>query len=317
VLRTIGEWWDDFFLRERPSASLGLFRVAVALTVGLHVFPTLLQLRDNYLSTAFREYNPSFFTIGALEWVAGTSDGFVWVMAAVFSLSWSAYLVGFFTWPAGLVMDAACYYFYARNSLHIGTLSWDILLVVVFLMVVTPYPGDSFSIDAWRRGDRPPWRGKRPFFIQRLLQFQLASTYFYTGLHKITGEGNWLIDNPYYYLMHSPPMGVIKDFPLRGLLAQLPQSCWWIGFAVLSIELTMPVWLFWRRSRPYAIAAGFLFHVLLVATMHVPTIFFFLFPPQLLLYVEPERAVSVVGVLQRRIAVRFGIGRLLAADDTA
>jgi predicted DCC family thiol-disulfide oxidoreductase YuxK len=293
----IAALWERAFLAERPSLSLGLFRIAVAATVGLHIFPTFLQMEDNYLSTAFRQYNPSFFTIGVLQWVDQNPDWVVWTMAAVFALAWLAFLLGFFTQVAGILMDVGCYYFYARNSMHIGTLSYDILLVTVFLMIVTPYPGDSLSLDMLIRGEPEPWRRPRPIFLQRLLQIQIAATYFCTGLNKCTAGGNWLTDNPYYYLIHSPPMGVITAFPGRAILAAHPDLCYAIGIGVICWEMTLPFLLFWRKTRLFAIVSGFVFHILLVVTMHVPTIFFFLFPPQLLLVVEPE---SIVAWLDRR-----------------
>jgi predicted DCC family thiol-disulfide oxidoreductase YuxK len=289
--------WERWFLEERPSLSLSLFRLAVAATVGLHVIPTFFQMADNYLSGAFREYNPSFFPLSVLVWVDQSPDWLVWAMCGVFLLSWLAFLMGLFTQPSGILMDLACYYFYARNSLHIGTLSWDILLVTLFLVLATVYPGDSFSLDSLIRADPEPWRRRRPFFIQRLLQLQLASTYFFTGLAKITGEGNWLGDNPYYYLMNAPALGVIKEFPWRWFLAAQPRLCWLIGLGVIACELNMWWLLFWRRTRPWAIGLGFFFHFLLLATMHVPTIFFFLFPPQLLLFIDPE---TVVGWIEAR-----------------
>jgi predicted DCC family thiol-disulfide oxidoreductase YuxK len=88
--------------------------------------------------------------------------------------------------------------------------------------------------------------------------------------------------------MNAPAMGVIKEFPGRWFLAAHPSLCYAIGLGVIICELNMWWLLFWRRTRPFAIAMGFFFHFLLLITMHVPTIFFFLFPPQLLLFVEPE-----------------------------
>lgn len=301
---------NGFFLEERPSLGLAGFRVAAAATVGLHVIPTFFQMRDNYLAGSFREYNPSFFPTWALEWADRSPDWLVWAMAGVFLVSWAAFLAGLFTRPAGVLLDLSCYYFYARNSLHIGTLSYDILLVTMFLLVITPYPGDCFSLDCLIRGEPEPWRRKRPFFIQRLLQIQLASTYFFTGLAKITAGGNWLVDNPYWYLMNGPALGIIKEFPGRGFLAAHPRLCWLIGAGVIICELNMAWLLFWRRTRPFAIALGFLFHVLLLATMHVPTIFFFLFPPMLLLFVEPETLLGWVEAGRRRRA-RLGRDRLV------
>ncbi len=289
--------WRTWFLEERPSVSLSLFRIALAATVGLHVFPTLFQMRDNYLNGAFREFNSSFFPIPVLQWVAANSDAVVWAMAVVFAAGWLFFLIGFMTRWSGLLMAAGCYYFYARNSLHIGTLSYDILLVTLVLALVTNYPGDSFSVDSALRADPEPWRRKRPFFIQRLLQIQIAETYFEAGLGKCTAGGNWLKDNPYYYLMNNPTTGVMKHFPLRETLAGMPHLCHALGIALVAFEMTIPLWLFWRGTRTVAIVLAILFQTMLLFTMHVPTIFFFLFPPQTLLFVDPE---IVVGFIERR-----------------
>ena len=318
----VAAWWHRMFLAERPSVSLAFFRIAVAITVGCHMIPAFLQIEDNYLATAFKEKNGSFFPIWTLQLVEASPDWLVKAMVGVFMWSWLSFLVGFRAQVSAIVMTLCCYYFYALNSLHIGTLSFDILLVTLSLIVVTGYHGDWLSVDALMRGDprgspqllpncgtssacglgRAPLR---PFFIQRLLQLQIAWTYFYTALSKITAGGNWLTDAPYYYLMNYPAIGVVKAFPFRGFLAPQPQLCHWIGIAVLCCEMSMPALLFIRRTRPFGIALGFFFHVLLLVTLHVPTIFFFLFPPQLLLFVEPE---TIVGWIDRLRAKRAAIG---------
>ena len=186
-------------------------------------------------------------------------------------------------------MVICCYYFYALNCLHIGTLSYDILLVTLFLVSITPYPGDALSVDAWLRKDFFGLQKKRPFFVQRLLQLQIAETFLFTGLCKFTAHGNWLTDNPIYYLLNSAPESVVKNFPLRSVFAQYPSICHGIGISILLMELSLPVLLFWKKTRFFAIGYGFLFHIMLLVTLHVPTIFFFLFPPQLLLFIPPEK----------------------------
>ena len=50
----------------------------------------------------------------------------------------------------------------------------------------------------------------------------------------------------------------------------------------------MPVLLFYPKTRISAIYAGIVFHILLILTMDVPAIFFFLFPAQFLLFINPE-----------------------------
>ena len=196
-------------------------------------------------------------------------------------------------------MTACCYYFYALNCFHIGTLSWDILLVTLFLMCVTPYHGDYFSVDALRRGDVDAWRRPRPFFIQRLLQLQIASTFFFTGLYKITGDGNWITGNPIYYLMNYPSEGVTKHFLLKEWMAVHPHFCYVTGLMIVATEISMPFLLFIPKTRRAAIILGLCWHILLVLTLDVPTIFLFLFPAQMLLFIHPQKITDWIEAKRR------------------
>jgi len=321
MLTGIKSIWNRLFLEERPSIGLSFFRLCVAFTVGAHVIPTLLQLQDNYLHTAFKEKNPSFFNWQTLVLVEKSPDWFVKVMAALFCVALGFFAAGLFSQFSCCLVVLGCYYFYALNSLHIGTLSYDILLVTLSLMCVTGYPGDFFSLDSLLKADpfiphgiRPRdllkntlgegnpsayWK-KRPFFIQRLLQMQLAFIYFYTGLGKITGDGNWLTGNPIWYLMNSPPQSVVKHFVFREFFAGNPALCYWIGVVIVLFELLMPALLFWRSTRFFAIFYGLFFHVVLLVTLHVPTIFFFLFPPMFFLFIEPEKIIAWIDKRRQR-----------------
>ena len=300
------KFWNQLFLGYRSSLSISLFRIAVAFTVGFHVIPSFFQLQDNYLSTAFKEVNLSFFTPSIIHWVQQSPDWLVYFFVAFFLLYWFFFLIGFYSRVSCILMMVGCYYFYALNSFHIGTLSWDILLVTLFLMCVTNYHGDYFSLDALRQNNIFAYKKKRPFFIQRLLQMQIASNYFYTGLYKITAQGNWLTDNPLYYLWNYPPEGVTKQFPFREVFASWPELCYWMGVGIVSMELLAPILLFLPRTRLFAIGAGFFFHILLIATLHVPTIFFFLFPAQLLLFINPDQ---VLGWVKRKRKQHLSTGQ--------
>ena len=87
------------------------------------------------------------------------------VLCLGFCITWFCFLIGLFAQISCILMTACCYYFYALNSFQIGTLSWDILLVTLFLMCVTPYHGDYFSVDALRRGDIDAWRRPQALFL--------------------------------------------------------------------------------------------------------------------------------------------------------
>ena len=296
-------FWHRMFLQERPSLSLGFFRVAVAVTVGAHMLPALLRLDEQFLSTAFMTQNSSFFPEAVLRWAAAWPDAWIVAFAVLFCLSLAGFTLGLFTQASCLLMTLCCYAFYARNTFYIGTLSFDILLVTLFLMCVSAYPGDALSLDALRRGDARAWRRRRPFFLQRLLQLQLAGTYWHTALNKFTAGGNWLTGNPWFNLMRYPAIGVVRHFPGRAWLAVHPDACYAIGLGVVTMELTLPVLWFLPRTRRLGIALGCLFHLGLWATLHVPTIFLFLFPPMMLLFVDPEVLVGWIEARQQHHAV--------------
>lgn len=292
--------WSKLFLASKPSLGLSFFRLFVGLTVGCHLLPTFFCLADNYFPQAFRVADLVFFPPFFVKMVQQSPEAVIVIMAGVFVVSWFFFLIGFYSQRSCLIMTAGCYYFYALNSFAMGMLSWDILLLTLVLMCVVPYHGDYFSLDALRRGEGQAYRKMRPFFLQRLLQIQVACTYFYTGLSKVTASGNWLTDNPLYYLLNVPPEGVTKNFLLRDFFAGHPGLCYALGILIAGIEIAMPVLLFNRRTRLSAIYLGILFHVTLILTLDVPAIFFFLFPAQLYLFIPPEKILRWVEDIRAR-----------------
>ena len=282
--------WNRLFLEERPSISLSFFRIFAALATGFYVIPTFFPLADNYLSTAFKTYNSNFFPVWFIVLVQKSPDSLVVFFVWLFCFAWVFFLIGFLSQMSCIVMVACCYYFYALNHFAVGhALTWDILLVTLFQMCWVPYHGDYFSLDCLLRGDISAYKRRRPFFLQRLLQMQIGFTYFYTALYKITASGNWLKDNPLYYLLNYPPQGVTKNFLLKEFMAARPELCYWTGISLVLTELTMLFLLFYPPTRISAIYLGVVFHIALILTLDVPAIFFFLFPAQLLLFIHPDR----------------------------
>ncbi len=163
----------NLFLEEQPSIGLSLFRLFVALTVGLQVM---------------------------LVWQI--PDALLMVVAGFFYLTWFCFLIGLFAQISCIAMTACCYYLYTFNALPIDIFSWGMVLVTLLLMGLTAYHGDYFSLDALRRGDVNAYHRQRPFVIQRLLQLQ-AVVFFLIALYAMTGSGKWLLDNPLFFLLFS------------------------------------------------------------------------------------------------------------------
>ncbi|MCA9406999.1 MAG: HTTM domain-containing protein, partial [Candidatus Omnitrophica bacterium] len=291
MINYIKKLWHQCFLEERSSLGISLFRVAVAFTTGAHVIPSFFHMQDNYFVTAYKRLNPNFFTVDVLELVMKSPEWLIYSLAVLFCVSCLFFLIGFFSQFSCIVMTLSCYYFYALNAFHVGTLSWDILFVTLFLMCLTPYHGDYFSMDCLKKG-REAFRKKRPYFLQRLLQLQIGFIFFYTALYKTTAEGNWITENPIFSIMNYPLAGTTKWFLFRDFLKVQPELCYAIGIAIVVVEYLMIFLLFYRKTRITAIYLGCFFHILLMLTLDVPATFFFLFPPQLFLFINPDHVLS-------------------------
>lgn len=292
-MSAIGKVWNRLFLEERASLSLSLFRIACAFTVLSHVVPSLVLLRENYLGDAFTRYDVSIFPVYVIQYAAASPEWVVYGFAWLFCIFGFFFLIGFMSQFSAIITLICCYFFYAFNSFHVGTLSWDILLVTLFLMCLVPYHGDFFSVDSLLRVGEG-CRRKRPYFLQRLLQVQIGFTFFYTALWKIFPQGNWFSGNPIYYLMHKPPAGVTKWFLLRDILKTQPELCYVLGILILISEFLIMFLLFIPRTRISAIIMGIFFHIVLILTLDVPATFFFLFPAQLCLFINPDKIVEFI-----------------------
>ncbi|MDE2008592.1 MAG: DUF393 domain-containing protein [Candidatus Omnitrophica bacterium] len=291
--------WNTLFLEERASIGLAFFRIFAALTVGLHVIPSFFHLDDNNLSAALKTLNTDSFPVWFIGLVQKSPDVLVYFFAAAFCITWFFFFIGLFSRISCILMTACCCFFYTLNNFQIGALSWDMLLVTLLLLCITGYHGDYFSVDALRRGGLDGWNKPRPFFIQRLLQLQTASALFFSGLYKITGQGNWITANPIYYLMNYPPQGVTKNFLFKEWMAGHPHFCYIAGLMIVATEVSMPFWLFYPRTRRSAIILGLCWHVLLILTLGVPAVFFFLFPAQMLLFIHPRKITDWIAYNRR------------------
>ena len=86
-------------------------------------------------------------------------------------------------------------------------------------------------------------------------------------------------------------------FMLRDFLMDKPELCYALGIMIVVVEYLMIFLLFWRKTRLSAIYLGIVFHIALILTLDVPATFFFLFPPQLCLFIAPN---DIIGWIERK-----------------
>lgn len=145
--------------------------------------------------------------------------------------------------------------------------------------------GAVWSVDAWqrRRQDTPAPPKPEPIWPLRLMQYQLALLYLSAGLWKM-GSADWRSGLALHYVLnHNMYQRIPGDLPVTFLGATIA-----LTYLTLFWELTFPLLVWFRITRPAMLAIGVLLHLGMFATMEVGA-----FMPTVMIpyvaFLDPER----------------------------
>jgi len=125
--------------------------------------------------------------------------------------------------------------------------------LVAFLLCLVPAQA-AWSVDQRRAPDRYPTTV--PQWMLDIFKLQIGILYVYAGIAKIRPE--WLLDAMPMRLW----MPANDTLPVIGPLMTIRWMPWAFSWAGMLYDLTIPFFLLWRRSRPYAYATVLLFHTM-------------------------------------------------------
>ncbi|MGV3756618.1 MAG: HTTM domain-containing protein [Verrucomicrobiota bacterium] len=145
-----------------------------------------------------------------------------------------------------------------------------------------------------------------PAWTVWLLRFQLCVVYFFAGLAKVNAD--WLFEaQPMrIWLAARSDLPIIGEFLARTWVAYAAS---WTG---ALYDLTIPFWLFWSRSRPWAYLAVIGFHAMTSVLFSIG-MFPWIMMVATLVFFPPEWVKGVVAMLNQRIRG----SQLLPALDSA
>lgn len=260
--------WNRFFFEPQPTRVLGAFRIAIGL---LTLYSFLLFAKD---ATAFFS-DRGVLTVATCErmqerdWhsifqLVRGPIGVKCVLAALF-LAGASFTAGFYTRTSAVLLYVLVTSFHERNPLVMNS-GDSVLRTMLFFFMFAP-SGNSFSVDVLRRrraglaappSSVPPW-------AQRMMQIQVALIYFTTAYAKSRGDMYHNGSAMYY------AFGLV-DFNVHGIenLMNYPVVYSAMTFAMLFIEISLPFLIWFRASRPYAIAMGIALHLWIMWCMTLP-----------------------------------------------
>lgn len=124
--------------------------------------------------------------------------------------------------------------------------------LISFLLIFLP-ANRALSLDVLLH--RRLWRPYVPYWCIFVLKLQLALVYFFAGFAKLNAD----------WLLHGLPMGIwLKgntDMPIIGSIFDYAWVALAMSWAGAFYDLTIPIWLAWRKTRLIAYLTVIVFHL--------------------------------------------------------
>jgi len=281
--------WDRFFFQPQTARVLGIYRIAIGL---ISIYSFFLFAKDTTaffsdqgvlrVETVERIYTRQWHTL--LAYIRSPFG--VKCMLALLFAAGACFTIGFQTRFSSIALFVLVTSFHERNNLVLNS-GDTVLRTMLFLFMFAP-AGAALSVDCLRRRLRSPDpAGCGPVFVapwaQRMMQLQVALIYLTTVYAKSRGE---LYHNgsAMYYVF-----GIV-DFSVHGIenLMNYPVLYSALTFATLFAEIAISFLIWFRATRPYAVALGILLHLWIIWCMVLPVFGILMIATYLCFFSEDE-----------------------------
>jgi len=234
---------------ERDGAGLGAFRALFGALLCFSVarFWAYGWIEELYLRPPFH------FTYFGFGWVRPWPPLGMYAHFGVMALAAACLCIGLASRLSSFVFFLA--FTYAELIEKASYLNHYYFVSLVTLLLATMPSGAELSFDAWlrRRRGQAPLRARA--WCYALIRAQLTLLYLFAGFAKLNRD----------WLLAAEPLGtwlaLHADAPLIGPLLGSRGAAYFASFAGAAFDLSIPFWLSWRRSRPWAYAIALVFHV--------------------------------------------------------
>jgi Vitamin K-dependent gamma-carboxylase len=295
-IAAISNGWREFWFRPEPMYTLGLVRIVYGTVAVAWTLSLMPDLYDFFGNDGISHHGD----VGHYRWSIFemcTSDEVLLIGWLVLLLAAIALTVGWNTRLAAILVFVLVVSFDRRTPSVFN--SGDMLVRVESLFIALSPCGTALSLDQRRRtGDFWSAQIRAPWSI-RLMQCQLSLIYLATVRAKLSGT-TWPNGTAVSYALQLWDMQLLPVPNFIKTNALLMNLATW---GTLVVESTLPILVWVRRLRPWALGAGVLLHLGILLTMSVG----FFTPAMLVLYVAfipPETARRLVDKVRRPAARR-------------
>lgn len=237
---------DSLLFRQVPILSLVVFRVAFG---AILLWEAELYLGSDWIN----EYwiRPAYhFPFEWLPWVRPWGGhGMILHFAALSVFAFMVMIGLFYRVSATLLFLTFAFVFLAEQTRYLN--HFYLVSLLCFLMILVP-AHRAYSVDALLR--RKIRSDRVPSWSLLILQFQIGVVYVFGGIAKLN----------YDWLVRGEPMrhwlADRQDFPFIGQYFTTTWMPYFLGLSGMAIDLTAPLLLLFRKTRPFMFAALLAFH---------------------------------------------------------
>lgn len=229
------------------TAPLALLRVlfGFVMTVSCVRFIVLGWIDEQYIRPTFH------FSYVGFEWVTSLGAPGMYILYGVMTAAALGVMLGAWYRLSSVVFLLLFSYIELIDKTYYLN-HYYFVTIIAFLFCLLPAHA-AYSLDAWRK--HSVRRETIPYWMINIFRLQITIVYVYAGIAKITSA--WLID--------AMPLRIWlpaqSDLPIIGPLLTLWWLPWVFAWAGMLFDVTIPFWLMWKKSRPYAYVAVFVFHI--------------------------------------------------------
>ena len=272
--------WDRFFFEPASTAPLAMVRITYGTLLTLWTISLGPDLREFFMTSGTFPTHPDLsWHVALLQYT--NSDTAVVVLWAVLLVSAICLTIGFQTRLVSVLCWVAVVSFQRRNPYVFN--SGDLLVRhIPFYLMLAP-AGVALSLDRWLR-DRQLWDfPRRAQWPLRLLQLEVSLGYLWSVWAKVRGN-MWNDGTALNYALRLVDLQrvPVPEFVFDSLILMNLMT-----FGTLVVELSIAVFVWNRKLRPYVLGLGVLLHLSIDLTITVGFFSFAMFVSYLA-FVPPD-----------------------------
>ena len=233
---------------QNPLAPLAVFRIIFGL---LMLFATVRFWLKGWIHDLYIE--PQFhFKYFGFEWVHALPENWMYVIFAIMAISAIGIALGFYYRISATLFFLSFTYVELLDVANYLNHYYFVSLVSLVLIFLPAHGLSSLDV----KFGRTPLTKEGNWWYVNIIRLQLAIVYFYAGVAKLN----------YDWLFEALPLKIWlpaqADMPIIGFLMDYEWVAFFFSWFGAIYDLSIPFFLWNKRTRPYAFVAVIAFHVL-------------------------------------------------------